>query len=147
MDIFSKRESFTDSQTKFNIIKQKPNQTVQEFIEEFNILSYKYFNMTGYENVKGVKEFFDLIKINKFLDALSPVIALELRKIDIKEYSKLCEKALQLENAFNSSIIEKVNNVSKNLENKDTVYENLLKQNKEQLDYISKLSEQINELK
>lgn len=40
LDIFSKRESFTDSQTKFNLIKQNPNQTVKEFIEEFNILAF-----------------------------------------------------------------------------------------------------------
>lgn len=69
-----------------------------------------------------------------------------MRKSANKEYSKLCEKALQLEIAFKSTISEQVNNVTGNLDNKDTVYGNLLKQNEEQLAYISKLSEQIHEL-
>lgn len=146
--IFQKKDSFADSQTKFNSIKQKPNQSITDFISEFERAASDYLNASGHATEDGAKKLFDLIKINKFLEAISPNISLELRKSENKDFSRLCEKAKTIENAFNSTTLEQINAVSAIASTeKNEFYENLLKINADQSTAISELKMEINNLK
>lgn len=144
IEIFEKKESFTDAQTKFHAIKQKPNQKISDFIKEFNEASVGYLNASGQAQEQGASKFFELIKINKFLEAISPNLSLELRKLDIKEFSGLCDKAKTIENALNLAASEQINAVNMS---SDSFCDNLLKINSEQTAIIGDLKKELNNLK
>lgn len=63
MRYFSKKkESFMDSQAKFNQPRQKPNKSITYFINEFNIASAEYLNASSHMVDEGTKNVSDLIK-------------------------------------------------------------------------------------
>lgn len=145
---FQKKDSFTDSQAKFNSIRQKPSQSITDFINEFEIAAASYLNASGHASDDGAKKLFELIKINKFLEAISPNVSLELRKSENKEFTRLCEKAKTIENAFNLTPLEQVNAVTAKAGTDTNEFcANLLKINSDQSAAISELKMEINNLR
>lgn len=138
---FKAKTNFEEIQSDFMSIKQKPNQTMEEFIKEFNLLGTTYIEQSGHAKEEGAVKFLQKLKLTRFLEAIRKDIAFEIRKTGPKDYKTASEMALTLERAFNSIPSEEINYANSASNSNDTNMSQFY-QNK-----ISKLEEEIQKLK
>lgn len=80
IECFQLKAKFSEIQNKFFTLKQKPSQTVEEFITEFNEIVKAYISKNTEEGQNGSTKFIDLIKLTRFLDSLKADLSLDVRK-------------------------------------------------------------------
>lgn len=141
---FTVKKSFGEAQQKFTNLKQRPNQTVEEFIKEFNVTAQKYLNVSGHASKDGAKDLLETIKLNKFIDSLRPDIGFEVRKQGPEEFSEAVKLAKKIELALNIPNPE-INNI--NTKPQSSVLDALLQATQDQSSKMNELQEQINTLK
>lgn len=81
---------------------------MRDFIDIFNRAACLYLGASAHVTEVGANKLFDLIKANKFLEAISPNIALELQKLDMKDFEKLCEKTQTIEAVYKSMVLDQI---------------------------------------
>lgn len=136
---------FQEVQEKFMQLKQKPDQSIEEFTKLFNISASKYLKKSGHSEKPGAKDLLDTIKLSKFLDAIRPDIALEVRKSGPKGFTEAIESAKKIESALKTIPAEAINTTSTN--ETQLLCETLIEMNKKQSEEITHLKEQINAIK
>ena len=142
---FKAKENFEEIQQEFSTIKQNPEHSMSEFIKIFDAIAQKYIDIAGHATEVGAVNFFQKLKLTRFLEAIRKDIAFEIRKMGPKDYAQATEYAKTLERAFNFMPKEEVNyvkessqkNVTQTFENMTSIYE----------DKIAKLNEELAKLK
>ena len=142
---FQPKLTFEDVQNSFLTLKQNASQTMEDFIKAFNMAATKYIEKSGHSKEIGAVNFLQKVKLTRFLEAIRPDIALEIRKQAPESYEEAVNMAQKIESAFNAIPKESLNYVdSTHQENMKETFENISKNYK---DEISKLRAELAELK
>lgn len=141
---FQSRKTLEEIQAEFKNLKQKPDQSIDEFVKVFKIKASKYIQKLGLEKKDGAKELFDKIKLQDFLGMIRADIALEVRKQTPETLEKAIEIAKSSESAFNA--MPKHENFNNMLKENDSTTETLLNLTSVQMDEIQKLKQKFEKL-
>lgn len=141
---FKIKIQFEDVQNSFMNLKQSPNQKMPEFIKQFDIAATKYIEESGHSKELGAINFLKRVKLTRFLEAIRPDIALEIRKQGPATYDEATQIAVKIENAFNASKFENMNNTT---DTENFIDETLNVLTKVHQDEIQKLKDEIERLK
>lgn len=138
---FKRCQPFDEIQSKFNNIRQKPNQSIQSLIDEINSYAVKYLSKIDVQT-RDSNEFIDSIKLNKILDAVRPEIKVEILKLGPKNYSEACKHARNVEKALEAQEVIINNNMCQNFE-LNSIMQSQLEGNKK----IQELKEELERVK
>lgn len=145
LKIFGSKISFSEAHENFAKLKQSPAESVGDFIVRFNLESAKFFETSGLSNKNDAKKLFELMKLNKFIEALKTEIGFEIRKRGVTKFTEATELAIITETAFNSTNFAEINQVGTN----DTAdfCQRLIKENQIQAENMAKLKLELENLK
>lgn len=138
---FKKSQSFEEIQLKFNSIKQKPNQSIVNLINDINSHADKYLSKIDMKT-QDSNEFIDSIKLNRLLEAVRPEIKIEILKLGPKNFSEACKYAKNVEKALDAHGMMVNNNVGQNFE-LNSIMQSQLEGNKQ----IKELKEELEKVK
>lgn len=142
---FKKESSFEELQTEFQNLKQQPNESLNDFIQKFDLATAKYLHESGHADKPDAVSFINKTKLTRFLEAIRPDISLEVRKTAVKDYESAVKLAKRIEIAFKTINNESLNNIN-TAQNQDFC-NSLLALTQQQSEKIEKLTEELNNLK
>lgn len=112
-ELFSTKCNFGNAQNLFFNLKQKPNQTIQNFITEFNTMATTYIKKSGQAiNEDNDCKFLNNMKLVRFLDEIRTDISLEIRKNVPQNFQDAGKLALKLEDAYMHTNMQELNNIA-----------------------------------
>lgn len=112
---FKKCQPFDEIQSKFNNIKQKPSQTIQDLISEINSYAALYLSKIDIQTPNS-NQFIDSIKLNKLLESVRSEVKVEILKLGPKTFSEACRHSLNVEKALEAQEVMINNNMCQNFE-------------------------------
>lgn len=145
LEIFGTKITFNDAHELFAKLKQNPDEKMNDFILRFNLNASKFLETSGFANKPDAKNMFELMKLNKFINAIRSDIALEVRKRAVTKFSEAVEIARNIETAFNATNFEEINSIAAS--SKDELCNSLLKANQIQNEKYEQLKRDFEELK
>lgn len=143
---FKTTVNFLKAQDDFMSLKQKPEQTVEDFAFELEKKSKDFLRGSGHMEKDGAKAFVEDLKFNKFMEGIRPNLAFEIRKLNIQEFEAAVKLAKIVENAqiYNT---EELNTVKHDNKDNDEIYTFLVNRQYKQSEEIEKLMTELKELK
>lgn len=138
-DKFSRKLSYTELQSKFNSLIQKPNQSIRNLIEEVEKATDEYLEINGDSNEQTLS-LARKMKSQKLLDSMRPDIRIEVMKRGASNFNEIGKIAIDIENAISMNEAH-LNNVTKSSE-----IEILLRSQIESNKKIEELTQKINDL-
>lgn len=138
---FKRSQSFEEIQSKFNSIKQKPNQSIGNLITDINSNAVKYLSKIDIQT-QDSNEFIDSIKLNRLLEAVRPEMKVEILKLGPKNFSEACNYAKNIEKALDAHEMIVNNTASQNFE-LNSIIQSQLEGNKK----INELREELERVK
>lgn len=145
-ELFSVKCNFSSAQNLFFSLKQKPDQSISDFITEFNATANLYIKKSGQGlNEQNNSRFLDQMKLARFLDAIRADISLEVRKNTPETFDEACKVALKLEEAYAQTNMQEINTFSASRE--ADILHKLDKLSSESTEQIRTLVTEINNLK
>ena len=138
--------NFLKAQEGFMSLKQKPDQSVEDFALELEQKSKEFLKGSGHEKKEGAKDFVHDLKFNKFLDGIRPDLAFEIRKADLKDFEAALKLAKIIENAHMHKH-EEINAIDNKKKANDEIYEYLINTQSKQAEEIKSLQTKLEELK
>lgn len=142
-DLFRPKINFSSAQTQFNSVKQKPGQTLTDFLLEFNYAADQMIKIAGDE--ANTSKITDQLKLTNFLKAIRSDISTELRKTCPSSFQEACDTALKLEEGFSQSDFFEINNIQVQ-QNSETL-NTLIKIHSETSEQVQSLVTEVNNLK
>lgn len=145
-ELFAIKCNFSSAQNLFFGLKQNPNQSISDFIAEFNAAANIYIKKSGQDTAEqNNTKFLDQMKLARFLDAIRADIGLEIRKNMPENFAEACKVALKLEEAYSQTNIQEINAIATSKETE--ILNKLDKLSSESADQIRTLVTEINNLK
>lgn len=111
---FSKKTNFAESQSKFNSLSQKPNQSIRDLIEEVDRTTNEYLEINRDSNSETLNLALKM-KSQKLLDSMRPDIRVEVMKRGATNFQEIGKIAKDVENALNLND-HHLNNLTKSTE-------------------------------
>lgn len=139
IETFKIDKNFSEIQSKFMEYKQLPNQKIEEFAKQFNILAAKYLKQSGHATKEGAKDLLSTIKLSRFIESIRPDIALDVRKQAPKTFEEAVTLAKQIELALETDDAEQNTN--------NNICTSLLKLSQSQSEQINNLTRELEKLR
>lgn len=109
---FSSKVNFSELQNKFSTIKQRPNQSVDNLVEEVSNITDKYVGINK-DSVQDSINLANKLKAQKLIDALRSDIKIDIIKQGLSDFQEIARAAKNIENALNCSESEYAHNIVK----------------------------------
>lgn len=145
IDIFSAKTNFSTAQNNFFALRQKPTQSITDFIYEFNAAAKLYADKSGQKIENSNNKLFETIKFTRFLESMRPDLSLDVRRMAPANFNDACKFAKQMEEAYNQVSLNEINTIQKS--SNDENFDKLLKLNIESAEQIKILTSELNNLK